>query len=154
MVYHQILNIKQLSRLVVDGLAVYETGKDLIIDQSNRNCSICGIFYLESAKMNSNSQETLRRIEQNYAGLSLLWVGNSDFDGGFISSNAGDYLTLGAAIGNNIHLTRLLMNLGANQALDIANTEFFNGLKRNSSIKNLELRCMNQLVGGVEHEIL
>ena len=46
------------------------------------------------------------------------------------------------------------MNLGANQALDAANTEFFNGLKRNSSIKKLDLHCRNQLVGGVEHEIL
>ena len=101
--------------------------------------------------MNSNSQETLRRIEQNDAGLSLLWINSS----GFQSSDASDYSRLGAAIGNNTHLTKLWMNLGANQALDIANTEFFNGLKRNSSISDLQLHCRNQtLIGGVGHEIL
>ena len=107
--------------------------------------------------MDSNSQETLRRIEQNNAGLSLLWMGNSDFDGGFISSDASDYLRLGAAIGNNNHLTKLWMNLYANQALglDVANNEFFNGLKRNSSINNVILNCNQHiLVGGIGHEIL
>ena len=124
---------------------MYETGKDLIIDQSNRNCSICGIFYLESAKMNSNSQETLRRIEQNYAGLSLLWINPR----GFQSNDASDYSRLGAAIGNNTHLTKLNVELDEVDPLDVANEEFFDGLKRNSSISDLQLHCRNHtLVGG------
>ena len=45
--------------------------------------------------MNSNSQDTLRRIEQNDAGLKGLWMGN---DGVFKSSDASDYSRLGAAI--------------------------------------------------------
>ena len=44
---------------------------------------------------------------------------------------------------------------GDNLSLDIANTEFFNDLKRNSSINDLTLHCnRHTLVGGVEHEIL
>ena len=100
--------------------------------------------------MNSNSQETLRRIEQNDAAVKQLWINR-----GFQSSAASDYSRLGAAIGNNTYLKTLAVHLGANQALDIANTEFFNGLKRNSSIRDLELNGDNQtLVEGVEHEIL
>jgi len=103
--------------------------------------------------MNSHSQETLRRIEQN--DVTELCIGHSDFDGWFISSDAGDYSRLGAAIGNNIHLKTLNVYLGADQALDASNTEFFNGLKRNSSINDLSLNCRSQtLVGGVWHEIL
>ena len=106
--------------------------------------------------MNNNSKKTLRRIEQNDDELTLLCIGES-VDGGFISSDAGDYSRLGAAIGNNNHLTNLRVCLGANhnQSLDISNTEFFNCLKRNSSINDLTLHCRNQtLIGGVGHEIL
>ena len=106
--------------------------------------------------MDSISQKTLRRIELNDDGLTELSLGYSYLNGGFVSSDASDYSRLGAAIGNNTHLTKLLVNLRANQALDAANTEFFEGLKRNSSISELQLNCSNQhiLVGGVEHEIL
>ena len=106
--------------------------------------------------MDSRSQETLRRIEQNDDQLTTLWMGNSNYGGGFRSSDASDYSRLGAAIGNNTHLTNLQVFLVVDgSALDIANTEFFDGLKRNSSIRDLELHCRNQnLVGGVGHEIL
>ena len=100
--------------------------------------------------MNSNSKETLRRIEQNDAQFTELYLGHSSLDGGFQSSDASDYSQLGAAIGNNIHLTKLRVFLDANQALNIENTEFFNGLKRNSSINDLTLYCcQHTLVGGV-----
>ena len=109
--------------------------------------------------MDSKSQNTLRRIEQNDAGLSLLWIGNTNavwpiFE--FISSDASDYSRLGAAIGiNNTHLTKLGVALDDEDPLDAANTEFFNGLKRNLSISDLELHCRNQtLVGGIGHEML
>ena len=106
--------------------------------------------------MNGSSQETLRRIEQNDVSCNAIKLGHSDFDGWFISSDASDYSRLGAAIGKNIHLTKLRVYLGANRlALDTANHEFFNGLKHNSSISDMVLQCRNQtLVGGVGHEIL
>ena len=106
--------------------------------------------------MNSNSQDTLRRIEQNDAILSLLWIGNTGVDGGFKSSDSSDYSRLGTAIGNNYkHLRKLIVALDDEDPLDIANNEFFDGLKRNSSISNLELSCNEHiLIGGVEHEIL
>jgi len=104
---------------------------------------------------NGISPQTLRRIEQNDDGLKRLWIGNTDFHWGFQSSDASDYSRLGAAIGNNTHLEELRVRLGLNQALVITNNEFFNGLKRNSSINIVTLNC-NQytLIGGVEHEIL
>ena len=103
-------------------------------------------------KMNSNSQETLRRIEQNDDQFTELQIGYSDIDGGFISS---DYSRLGTAIGNNTHLTKLVFHADNECGLDISNEEFFTGLKRNSSISNVTLKCnMNILIGGVEHEIL
>ena len=104
--------------------------------------------------MDSHSQETLRRIEQNNDTLIQLSLGGNAY-GRFTSSDASDYSRLGAAIRNNTHLTKLRVYLGANQALDISNNEFFDGLKRNTSINDLELSCGNQtLVGGMGHEIL
>ena len=107
--------------------------------------------------MNSNSHETLRRIEQNDAQFTELQMGYSDNDGRFISSDDSDYSRLGAAIGNNNHLKMLFVTLDDDEedVLDATNNEFFNGLKRNSSISDLLLDCRNQtLVGGVGHEIL
>ena len=105
--------------------------------------------------MNSNSQETLLRIEQNDDQLITMGISGALLGGRFTSSDASDYSRLGAAIGNNTHLEELRVFLGANQALDIANTEFFDGLKRNSSINDLTLDCNQQtLIGGVGHEIL
>ena len=109
--------------------------------------------------MNSNSQETLRRIEQNDAQFTELQIGYPYLDGGFKSRDASDYLRLGAAIGNNTHLKELVVALDIDydddNSLDATNTEFFNGLKRNSSIKILTLDCYGHiLIGGAEHEIL
>ena len=103
--------------------------------------------------MNNNSEETLCRVEQNDDEVTELWIGYPNIDGEFLSSDAGDYSRLGAAIGNNTHLTKLWITLNDEDPLDTANTEFFNGLKRNSSIKNLALHCRNH-VGGIGHEIL
>jgi len=104
--------------------------------------------------MDNRSQETLRRIERNDAQfMNRLQLGI--FRGWFISSNSSDYSRLGAAIGNNTHLTKLVVNPVQTPALNIANTEFFNGIKRNSSINDLVLSCNHHiLIGGVEHEIL
>ena len=105
--------------------------------------------------MDSNSQKTLRRIEQNADQLTTLRIGSAFLHGGFISSDTSDYLRLGTAIGNNTHLTKLIVAPDDEDPLNATNNEFFNGLKRNSSISDLGLRCnQHNLVGGVEHEIL
>ena len=61
--------------------------------------------------MDKRSRKTLRKIEQNYASLRELMIGRRfvgiSFTGAFTSSDSEDYSRLGAAIGNNTHLTRL-----------------------------------------------
>ena len=107
--------------------------------------------------MDVNSQDTLRRIEENDYDLTELWIGNYDVDGGFKSSDASDYSRLGTAIGNNNHLEDLIVALDdEDEVLGAANTEFFDGLKRNSSISDLTLDCCYGyiLVGGIGHTIL
>ena len=51
--------------------------------------------------MDSHSQETLRRIEQNDATLTKLYIGSihSDLDGRFVSMSDDDFSRLGASIG-------------------------------------------------------
>ena len=105
--------------------------------------------------MNSNSQDTLRRIEQNDDRLKRLWIGNTEYHWGFVSSNASDYTRLGTAIGKNTHLSSLTVALDVEEdPLDAANNEFFDGLKRNSSISDLELHCRNQTLVGARREII
>ena len=63
-----------------------------------------------------------------------------------------DFSRLGASIGENTHLARLRINIA-----DVCtiNKDFFQGLKRNTSIHELQLVCQNHsIVGGVIHEIL
>ena len=67
---------------------------------------------LLSYKMNSDSQETLRRMNQNDPSLTRLnLVDINSFygvnDGEFYSDNSDDYSTLGTAIANNTHLDTL-----------------------------------------------
>ena len=113
--------------------------------------------------MDSKSQKTLRQIEQNDDQLTTLRIGSAlilngrslDNFGEFLSSDASDYSRLGTAIGNNTHLEELMVALDGAPTLDIANNEFFDGLKRNSSIIDLQLSCnRHNLVGGIGHEIL
>ena len=100
--------------------------------------------------MNSHSQETLRKIENDK--LAQLKIGS--LPGGFVSTNSSDYTQLGTYIGENTHLETLWVT-NEDSALDVANTGFFDGLRRNTSIYRLELRCDNrEIVGTVIHEIL
>ena len=89
--------------------------------------------------MDSKSQKTLRQIEQNDAQFRYLRIGYSTYDREFISIDSSDYPRLGAAIGNNTHLSSLVVNPVGAPTLDIANTEFFDGLKQNTSIRDLSL---------------
>ena len=105
--------------------------------------------------MDSRSQDImLRRIEQNDAALSSLMIGGLGWFG-------DDYSRLGAAIGNNTHLTKLIVDLNEN-TLSVADREFYAGLKRNSSIREVYLsennilndNNYNFIIGGLIHEIL
>ena len=109
--------------------------------------------------MDTCSQETLRKIEQNDAALKILWIGSffvrKKYDGAFNSSNSEDYSRLGAAIGNNTHFTALGVADFDESSLTVTNSEFFDGLKQNMSIRALCLDCRNRIIaGGVVYEIL
>ena len=110
--------------------------------------------------MNNSSQETLRTVMQNIPwliGLTLIDDNDGDGDGGeFYSDNSDDYSTLGTAIANNTHLDRLAVVLTNSLPLGVSNRGFYDGLKRNSSISNLQLWCYNRndIAGDVGQEIL
>ena len=104
----------------------------------------------------------MRKIEQNDNAAEVLigsrYVRKKSIYA-FKSNNSEDYSKLGAAIGNNIHLTTLHVDDVDNESgLIITNSEFFDGLKRNASINKLYLddcRTYHRIiVGGVDHEIL
>ena len=106
--------------------------------------------------MENNSQEILPRLNQNDPSLSeLILLDTNNYgvtDGEFYSDNSDDYSTLGAAIANNTHLERMEVWLSDG---GVADRGFYDGLKQNSSISNLELYCGDQTIaGGVGQEIL
>ena len=108
--------------------------------------------------MRHNSQETLRRVNQNDPSLTELSLINSIYvdEGEFYSYSSDDYSTLlGAAIANNTHLETLAVILSDDLPLGVVDRGFYEGLKSNSSICNLGLHCNNRsIAGGVGQEIL
>ena len=60
--------------------------------------------------MDSRSQETLRRVEENDDTLVALRIGN-DYRIGFNSTDGYDFSRLGTCIGENTHLTTLTVVL-------------------------------------------
>ena len=95
------------------------------------------------------SQETLRRVEQDDSVLTKLFIGilgsgasvPYPFEGGFVSRESNEYSKLGASIGENTHLTRLLVFTHGIALNSFPSRAFARGLKRNSSIRDLELYC-------------
>ena len=100
--------------------------------------------------MDSHSQNTLDRVGQNDRTLTHLQLGDKmiEFDSGLSS----DFSQLGAAIGQNTHLTEL--SYDDSSRLQSTNEDFFDGLKRNTSIQDLIISIDNHSIGGVVHEIL
>ena len=87
--------------------------------------------------MNRYSQETLRRVEQNDETLKELRMGHFggvNDDGLYFSRDGNDYSRLGAFIGENTHLTTLNVNVSDVASLSLAQEDFFEGIRRNSSI--------------------
>ena len=82
-----------------------------------------------SIKMDKRSKKTLRKIEQNDGALKILLIGRSfvseKYDGAFNSSNSEDFSRLGAAIGNNNHLTALGFEHFDESGLTVTNNDFF-----------------------------
>ena len=95
--------------------------------------------------MENNSQEILRRVNQNDPSLTTLTLLDTNnygvTDGDFYSDNSDDYSTLGVAIANNTHLVILMVILSDGLPLGVANREFYDGLKANSFISNVQLYC-------------
>ena len=107
--------------------------------------------------MDSISQETLRRVESNDDTLTTLKIKNCNFDrnGRFNSSDGRDFSTLDSSIGENTRMTKLVVVLNDDIALDVTDRGFFEGIKRNSSISELVLNCENRgVVDELVHEIL
>ena len=118
--------------------------------------------------MNRYSQETLRRVEQNDETLKELRMGHFggvNDDGLYFSRDGNDYSRLGAFIGENTHLTTLNVNVSDVASLSLAQEDFFEGIRRNSSIHDLwiyggdgyedgQTQRRSIIVGGVIHEIL
>ena len=111
------------------------------------------------------------RLTQKVFTMKKLWIGNTTcrcdyltITGGIFNSRVGsDYSRLGELIGENTHLRRLEVEFSDDEddydngheiTLDVTHTAFFDGLKRNSSIHELALRCSDQSIGGVIYEIL
>ena len=105
--------------------------------------------------MDECSEEILRRVQQNHPTFTTLSIGYRD---GFTArdASASDYSTLGLAIAQNTNLARLEIALPEYEiALDDAGEGFFEGLKQNTSIHDLEFSCNNRHVaGGVISKIL
>ena len=77
--------------------------------------------------MDNISQETLRRVESNDNTLTTLKIKNCDFDrnGRFNSSDGRDFSTLGSSIGENTHLTTLVITPNDENLFDVTNRGFF-----------------------------
>ena len=109
-------------------------------------------------------RETLRKVEQNDYTLTTLSIKSCDDHnigtGTFFSENNTDYSRLGSSIAENSNIEHLDVSFNGlvshyHPTLEVTNDAFFNGLKRNSSISKVTLRCGRRvLAGGVFHEIL
>ena len=100
--------------------------------------------------MDERSVKTLQRIQENDPKLTELNIGR----GGevYILPTVSDLSKLGAAISENTNITKLAFGIDET-AKDDTNVMFINGLKQNSSIKELHLRGYDS-IGRVGHEVL
>jgi len=91
--------------------------------------------------MDDNSEDTLLEIEQNSDIFPCLQIGGSSYDeGAFNSEDSDDYDKLGTAIGNNTNLKKLSIdNFNNNVTLSTTNEGFYEGIRHNSSITELNL---------------
>ena len=104
--------------------------------------------------MNLDSQQTLRRIEQNDETMIKLQIGYHGDGDGFSSNRSSDFSQLGVAIGRNTHLRVFGVDLDYT-ALKATDRGFYDGLKHNTSINELNIDCNDRgIIGEVGQEIL
>ena len=101
--------------------------------------------------MNRNSREILRVVEGNDTSSTQLFI-DDRYDWHFRSRDRDDFTRLGVAIGNNTHIKHLNV-FPSGIPSDVLDEEFYDGLKQNSSIRELTLHEVN-IAGGVGQEIL
>jgi len=97
--------------------------------------------------MDSLSKDTLLAIEQNSDTVTYLKVGDHHLsnEGAFNSRDSDDYDRLGTAVGTNTHLNKLaITDLYNNVNLNTANESFYDGIRRNTTIKDLNLSSIDQ----------
>jgi len=112
-------------------------------------------YHQAAAKMDARSLKTLHRVEENDDTLTELRIGKyHNQDGSFTSEESNDFCKLGAAIGKNTQLQKLVISL-RNTALTVADKEFYDGLRCNSSICEVAINGdHHHIIGSVLHEIL
>ena len=109
--------------------------------------------------MDNTSQRTLRRIELNDNKLTQIYLAGISSPGyaEFSSCLSGDYSRLGRAIAKNAQLVELKIDINNSsyEELETTNRQFYDGLKRNTSIKKLDINFRRHtIVDSVGHELL
>ena len=91
-----------------------------------------------------DQERPLRLIQQNYNGLTELHINNNNNTQGKRNEVAVSWLNerghssiLGRAIATNSHLKTLDISKRGILALEVTDSDFFGGLKQNSSIKKV-----------------
>ena len=91
-------------------------------------------------------QELFRRIEQNDDTLKLVWIGN--VDGALY--NVKDFGRFGASVAGNTNIKRLGIDLCEIPSFFEVDRDFFEGLKSNTSIRELSINCgTNNIMRGL-----
>ena len=110
--------------------------------------------------MDEESKEVLRRIKENdYNTTRLHIMDEADVfhqeELVFNSSKSSDFTKLGQYIATNTHLHNLEINIHSVANINIR-MGFYNGLRRNSTIQKLLLRCDNNdnVLGDIGNETL
>ena len=108
--------------------------------------------------MDEESKELLQRIKENDDNLTKLFIGNDTeygYEESFIfnSSKGSDFTKLGQYIATNTYLEKLQIDIQSLANVNIRKG-FYDGLRSNSTIQTLMLRCNYALLGDVGNEIL
>jgi len=152
-VYEKANGIKKGSShyiTVNDGRRILETDSAQSLNIEDNSQIIC---YLDPINQEPAIDKILSVIESNAYHFTELFLG-SDKLTEFSSSNAEDYSKLGTCIATNTRLQKLQIKLHDTAGLDAKNSGFFDGLKRNSSVKELFIDFGGRGIVGVGLEIL
>ena len=104
----------------------------------------------------SSIQETLQRVSQNDHTLTMLYIDvrcNDQLNciGKFNSGSQEDFSRLGSSIAMNTHIKTLYIDVLYSTRVS---TEFYDGLRHNSSIQKVMLRYTGNTLGDVGNELM